>query len=309
MKRLFFILIALLMTLGPGLAIAEPAKPAIQKIDAAAFIGMTEEALIAAYGQPARVEPSEYGFQWYVYNGDYNNFFMAGVQNGTVAGFYSNGKPLTYGGQFGLNSARADVQAVLGKPIGYIRSGNTIFILNTPKQKDYFPVGDNYVIVYYDTVKGGKVTSIQIVPQAAEDDAYINHPELTAELLGAYQRISVDLVNAIRVRSGLRALKTDKLNTKLAVSRSQDMVARNYFSHYTPQGVSPFTQAKKLGIKYRSMGENIAFGNHNAIITHEAFMNSSSHRSNVMKPAYTKIGAGVAYGSSRYALVTNVFTN
>lgn len=309
MKRLIFVLCAVMLLLGPGVVIAEPAKPAIIKLDAGSFIGMTEETLVTAYGSPARVEPSEYGFQWYVYNGDYKNFFMAGVQNGSVVGFYTNGKTLTYNGQFALNSTKDAVRAVLGKPMSYIRQGNTIFILNTPKQKDYFPVGDNYVIVYYDTVKDGKVTSIQIVPKALEDSAYLSHPALTADLEAAYQRLSVDLINAIRVRSGLRALKTDNLDTKLAVSRSQDMRDRNYFSHYTPQKVSPFTQAKRMGIKYKSMGENIAFGNHNAIITHEAFMNSSGHRKNVLKSVYTKIGAGVAYGSKRYVLVTNIFTN
>jgi uncharacterized protein YkwD len=165
-------------------------------------------------------------------------------------------------------------------------------------------------MVFYDIIKGGKVTSIMIVPQADEDNALLNHPELTSSLVAAYQRISVDLVNALRVRSGYRKLAVNTSDEKLALSRSTDMRERDYFSHYTPAptSLSPADQAKQMGIKYSSFGENIAYGDHNAIIAHEAFMNSSGHRSNILKSGYTKIGAGVSYGGSRYVILTNIFT-
>jgi uncharacterized protein YkwD len=120
----------------------------------------------------------------------------------------------------------------------------------------------------------------------------------------------VDLINSIRVRSGLKKLAVNSLDAQLAVSRSTDMRDRDYFSHYTPapENLSPSDQAKSMGIKYSSLGENIAYGDHNAILAHEAFMNSAGHRSNVLKAKYTKIGAGVACGGSRYVLLTDIFT-
>ena len=102
----------------------------------------------------------------------------------------------------------------------------------------------------------------------------------------------MDLINSVRVRSGLKALAVDSMDTELAASRSKDMRDRNYFSHYTPENVSPADQARKMGIKYTSLGENIAYGEHNAIFAHEAFMDSPEHRSNVLMAKYTKIGYG-----------------
>ena len=85
------------------------------------------------------------------------------------------------------------------------------------------------------------------------------------------------------------------------------MANRNYFDHYTPEKVSPGQQARKTGIVYLSLAENIAYGHRDAIYAHETFMNSPGHRSNILN-RYTKIGAGVAYGGSRKILITNIFT-
>lgn len=168
-------------------------------------------------------------------------------------------------------------------------------------------VGANYVIVFYDNIKGGKVTSLMIVPKECEAAAISNSVELTPDLLAAYSRITVDLINATRARNNLRTLKVKASMTRLALSRSTDMRDRDYFSHYTPQGVSPFTQARKMGIRYKSFGENIAYGNHNAIFAHESFMNSAGHRSNILKSNYNYVGTGTAYGSSRYVLLSVEF--
>jgi uncharacterized protein YkwD len=315
MKRLILVVCALAIVLAPAIAFpvtAEAAaKPAIKSLDANSLIGMATKTLTAKYGKPARVEPSEYGFSWYVYNRDYKNFFMAGVKGGKVVAVYTNAKTLNYKNQFKLNATRATVRAKLGKPISYIRSGNTVSILSNAKQRDFFDVKGNFVVVFYDTIKGGKVTSILIVPKDVETKAIATHPALSSSVLAAYARITVDLVNATRARNGLRTLKSNALISKLALSRSKDMRDRNYFDHYTPapNRVSPFTQAKRMGIKYKSMGENISYGDHNAIFAHEAFMNSSGHRKNILKSAYRKIGTGAVYGGSRYVLLSVEFTN
>lgn len=314
MKRLIFVVCALAFILAQGIvfpataeAAAAPAK--IKSLDTNSLIGMPVGALTARYGKPARVEPSEYGFQWYVYNRDYKNFFMAGVKDGQVVASYSSAKTLNYRGLFKLNSTRSAVRAKLGNPVSYIRSGNTISILSSANQRDYFDAGLNYVVVFYDTIKGGKVSSILIVPKESETAALGNCIELTPELLNAYSRITVDLINASRSINGLRTLKSNAKVSKLALARSTDMRDRDYFSHYTPENVSPFTQARRMGIKYRSMGENIAYGNHNAIFAHESFMNSSGHRKNILKSSYRYVGTGTAYGSSRYVLLSVEFTS
>jgi uncharacterized protein YkwD len=312
MKRLIFVSLAILTILAMNIAMPLTATAAgantITSLDANSLIGMSAQQLKAQYGSPARVEPSEYNFNWYVYNRDYKNFFMAGVRGNVVVAVYTNAKTLNYAGKFKLGSSASAVRGSLGSPVSYVRSGNTVFILNNADEKDVIPVGDNYLIAFYDTVKGGGVTALMIVPQSEEDNALINHPALSDSLVAAYQRINVDLVNSIRVRNGLKKLTVDSKDTALAVSRSKDMRDRNYFDHYTPDNKSPDDQAKKMGMKYTLLGENIAYGNHNAMLAHEAFMDSAGHRSNILRSNFTKIGAGVAYGGSRYILLTDIFT-
>lgn len=313
MKRLILVVCALAIVLASGIvfpatAEAAPKKTAaIKSLDANALVGMPVTVLTARYGKPARVEPSEYGFQWYVYNRDYKNFFMAGVKDGMVVASFTSAKTLNYMGLFKLNSTRAAVRARLGNPVSYIRSGNSISILSSASQRDFFEVGANYVIVFYDTIKGGKVTSLMVVPKECEAAAVSNSIELTPDMLAAYSRITVDLINATRARNGLSTLKVNAKMAKLAISRSSDMRDRDYFSHFTPDNVSPFTQAKRMGIRYKSFGENIAYGNHNAIFAHESFMNSAGHRSNILKSNYRYVGTGTAYGSSRYVLLSVEF--
>lgn len=52
--------------------------------------------LIKDFGMPSRVDSSEYGFEWYVYNSDYSNYFMVGVTNERICSFYSNSNKVSY---------------------------------------------------------------------------------------------------------------------------------------------------------------------------------------------------------------------
>ncbi len=307
MKRLFAVLLTVILLVTPTAAFA---KSKAVTLNTKSIVGMSEKKLVQAYGKPARKDASEYGFTWYVYNKDYKNFFMAGVRNDKVVAVYTNAAGLKYGSKIKLNTTRTAARKALGTPTTMLQNGNTFYMIYNATQRDFFTVGSNYVIVFYDTLKGNKTTAILIVPKADENNALLNKPALSSAVQRAYEKESVDLTNAIRVRNGLKALKTNADNTELARLRSKDMVKRNYFSHYTPapEKKNVFQIAKSMGVKYTSMGENIAFGNHNAIFAQESFMNSSGHRSNLLRSKYTKVGSGVAYGGSRYVLVTNIFS-
>ncbi len=312
MKRLLAFVCALVMLVAAqNVVFADKAEAAgISSLEASKLIGMSYATMVKTYGYPNRKEPSEYGFTWCVYNSDYSNFFMAGVSGGKVVALYTSAKVMSYRGKVKYNYTRTTVRKAMGSPISYVQSNNTIMVLNKRNERDYFKASSNYVIVFYDNIAGGKVTSMLVIPQAHQNNVLLNLPVLNSSLERAYERISVDLVNASRVRRGLKKLANDAMDAKLALSRSQDMRDRDYFDHYTPapEHLSPFDQARRMGIRFSSMGENIAYGDHNAIFAHESFMNSSGHRNNVLKSTYTKIGAGVAYGSSRYVLLTNIFT-
>ncbi|SDF17667.1 CAP domain-containing protein [Sporomusa acidovorans] len=113
----------------------------------------------------------------------------------------------------------------------------------------------------------------------------------------ALEQQAVDLLNADRKANGLPALQADSRVTTLARNYAQDMINRNYFSHYNPEGQSPFDRLKQAGISYSAAGENIAV-NQSIEKAETAFMNSSGHRANILNSSYTKVGIGVAYDKS-----------
>lgn len=124
---------------------------------------------------------------------------------------------------------------------------------------------------------------------------------LTADESKAFQ-----LLNADRAANGLPALKLNSSLGSLAENYAQDMINRKFFSHYNPEGQSPFDRMKQAGISYSYAGENLAI-NSSVPAAEKAFMNSSGHRANILSPNYTEVGLGVRYDSSGSAYVVQEF--
>lgn len=124
--------------------------------------------------------------------------------------------------------------------------------------------------------------------------------------LTADEQKALDLMNADRIANGLPTLKVNNQLVGLAERYAQDMINRGFFSHYDPEGRSPFDRMKQAGISYRSAGENLAI-NRNVTAAETAFMNSPGHRANILNPSYTEIGIGVKYASNGQAYVVQEF--
>ncbi len=114
-------------------------------------------------------------------------------------------------------------------------------------------------------------------------------------------------INQARAEKGLSPLALDNALCQGAYLKSKDMAVNNYFSHNSPTYGSPFDMMKKQGIKYRCAAENIA-KNFSVRASHEAFMNSSGHRANILNPDFNKVGLGF-YWEGNYLYVTQWFTD
>jgi uncharacterized protein YkwD len=101
-----------------------------------------------------------------------------------------------------------------------------------------------------------------------------------------------NLLNAERAKNGAGALQCDPAAVKVARAHSQDMCTRKYFSHTTPEGKSPWDRLKAGGVSFSSAGENIAWGQTSAQQVHNAWMNSSGHRKNMLNPSWVRVGIG-----------------
>lgn len=133
-------------------------------------------------------------------------------------------------------------------------------------------------------------------PQLSDPD--LIYPGQTVYIPGAdaavasYEQQVIDLVNEIRVRHGLKALKSNWELSRVARYKSQDMHDNRYFDHNSPTYGSPFTMLKSFGLSYRTAGENIAKGYASPQKVVEGWMNSAGHRANILNAAFTQIGVG-----------------
>lgn len=104
----------------------------------------------------------------------------------------------------------------------------------------------------------------------------------------------LEATNNKRNENGRGALQlSDKLN-KAAQAKANDMAVKNYWSHNTPEGKSPWVFIDKTGYNYSKAGENLAYGFSSSDSTISGWMNSNSHRENLLDNNYQEVGFGYA---------------
>lgn len=136
------------------------------------------------------------------------------------------------------------------------------------------------------------------LPQASS--SYYLQPDLEKEM--------VKLVNAERVKRGLKPLFVDPILTRMARDHSLDMCKRRYFSHYSPEGDDVADRAKRAGLYYKVVGENLALAP-DLMSAHEGLMESPGHRQNILSPEYSRIGIGIYRDTTLGLFVTQNFAD
>lgn len=117
-----------------------------------------------------------------------------------------------------------------------------------------------------------------------------------ASVLGYATDMSVqellDDTNSQRIGNGVSALALNGLLNNAAQAKANDMAARDYWSHNTPDGQTPWTFITAAGYSYSLAGENLAYGFTTAQDTLTGWMNSPGHRANILNGGYTEVGFG-----------------
>lgn len=102
----------------------------------------------------------------------------------------------------------------------------------------------------------------------------------------------VALVNAARADAGCEPVTADARLTRAAQNHSDDMAARGYLGHTTPDGVT-FDQRIRTAGYGEPAAENIAQGTSTAEAAMDAWLHSEGHRANILDCDYTTLGVGV----------------
>jgi uncharacterized protein YkwD len=106
-----------------------------------------------------------------------------------------------------------------------------------------------------------------------------------------------DLTNQNRQAEHLAVLTVNPLLNEVAQLKADDMAAKGYFAHTSPDGKAPWYWFKQVGYNYSYAGENLAVDFTDSQDVTVAWMNSPEHRANILKDAYTEVGTGVATGT------------
>lgn len=102
--------------------------------------------------------------------------------------------------------------------------------------------------------------------------------------------------NAARKGAGVGELVLNGQLTTAAEAKAADMFANQYWAHTSPSGRDPWSFISDSGYAYLFAGENLArdFGDSKSVV--DAWMNSPSHKENLLNSRYQDVGFAVVNG-------------
>ncbi|MFA0783493.1 CAP domain-containing protein, partial [Fervidibacter sacchari] len=89
-------------------------------------------------------------------------------------------------------------------------------------------------------------------------------------------------MNAERRERKLPPLSENPILNQSAYLKAKDILDKDYFSHFSPDGLSPWYWFKLSGYDYQFAGENLAIGFLDSKEVHDALMSSPTHKQNIL---------------------------
>ncbi len=202
-----------------------------------------------------------------VYADDYSDFAVFQLLNGKFFGFYTC-----------VNDT-------------LVTDGKKTYSLRTGGEKQ---IGNVEIFEYADSQKNGKAYAFKANYNG------IGYFPAQLDNLDGQERLIFHATNALRAINGVSPLEYSDKAAECVRRHCEDMSARNYFSHDTPEGVSSAQRMKNMGISYMTCGENLAAGFEDAFGMADGWYNSPGHRRNMLEKNFRYVGIGVAEGNGTY---------
>lgn len=108
--------------------------------------------------------------------------------------------------------------------------------------------------------------------------------------------VLVDLTNEDRVIHGASSLQINPLLVEAAQLKANDMAAKSYFAHTSPEGITPWYWFNLTGYEFNYAGENLAVNFTDSEEVTKAWMASPGHRANILNGRFGEIGIATAKG-------------
>jgi uncharacterized protein YkwD len=108
----------------------------------------------------------------------------------------------------------------------------------------------------------------------------------------------IALMNVERAERNLPPLKADDRLMKAAADRMKHMEDEAYWSHTSPDGISPFVWVRMRSYDFKAAGENLATGFETARLLVTSWMESPGHRANILSETYEDCGIAIIDGAT-----------
>ncbi|RNF40701.1 CAP domain-containing protein [Planococcus salinus] len=274
------------------------------------YIGKSTEKWLEDYGMPERIEPSAFGYEWWVYNQSFANFIMVGTTEGEVvqvytAGTASNTAPYTIGqtldelyrftiienevtvkygtNTYTFNLGPEDVSSRI--LVGFEDVFAQLYVDEEDKVLEAVRFTDAETLIRhqpYDMMYSGellpKVTPSSSLQQAIDE---------------ANARQIIDLTNVYRLHHQRKPLAVNQGANVLAKEHSQLMARQNFSSGEELEVKALDQRLTDAQISFEAAAQNTATQYYDAAEAVHGWINSPDHRKTLLSRDYNQIGVGV----------------
>lgn len=126
------------------------------------------------------------------------------------------------------------------------------------------------------------------------------------EVAAVVSAVLVDLANADRADNDLPPLVLNPTLVAAAQAKANDMATKGYFAHTSPEGLEPWHWFKEVRYSFQYAGENLAIDFSDSGDVNKAWMDSPTHRDNILDPHFIEVGIATAQGMYQGRLTTFV---
>jgi len=275
------------------------------------WAGKTSDELAEELGEPVRKDLSAYGYTWWVYTDQMNQYIQFGIDDDEIKTIFASGNNLpTEPIQMGESYDVVNEQVAFKDEVTYSEGiSSYTFRLNDEdlRMRPLAKIQDDLFIQYYFDTFTNELSSIRILtadvllqhrPYEVEYRGDLPEPtelsdEQWAKVESGMEQQIFDLTNVMRNQHEKSGLEREKSVGEVAFSHSKDMSDNNYFSHYGLDGSGLKERLAAEEIHYLAAGENIAAQYTDAPAAMIGWLNSEGHREALFNDDYTHLGVGV----------------
>lgn len=275
------------------------------------WVGKSSDELVQALGDPLRKDLSAYGYTWWVYTDQTNQYIQFGITDDKIETIFATGNDLSTDPiQMGASYETVNDEFSFTDEVTYSKGVSSYTFRLSDDDVQMRPLAkitdDLFIQCYFDTFTN-KLSSIRILtadtllkhrPYEVEyrgdlpDPPDLSDKQWATVESGSEQQI-FDITNVMRNQHEKATLNWEEIVGEVAFLHSKDMAVNNYFSHYGLDGSGLKERLAEKDIHYLAAGENIAAEYPDAAAAMEGWLNSEGHREALLSDDYTHLGVGV----------------